>query len=367
MNDVKFWDDYLIKLKNAIIDLSKEKGYVKVDLHMHSNYSADGKQSVSDILKNTKEKGFDIIAITDHDTLDVYDELYDIVKDGLTSPLIIPGIEFTLDNREYGNQFHMLQLFVNPKNEDILNDVIKAKDAMFNRSKIQFKRIDDNKALQKIFNDNDIVVSYDEYVNYLSNNKLVPEYDTICAYLLNKLTSKGINTFDVLNALEIANNEDIYEDRKEYKSRRYSKLREKYEVNDDNKNSVRFLISMLAVREVDDDWWDAPSSGSLSVNSYGQPRIEDLNTTFRCCFAHPEEKKLDVVKKILDDNQNIIALEQNIRSSYEDINNFNNLVTSRNLIRLVGSDTHDSLMKFYSDMDYYKIDINNIIDFINKC
>ena len=37
-----------------------------------------------------------------------------------------------------------------------------------------------------------------------------------------------------------------------------------------NKYNARFLLSMLAVREVDDDWWPAPACGSLSVNSYGQ-------------------------------------------------------------------------------------------------
>ena len=38
---------------------------------------------------------------------------------------------------------------------------------------------------------------------------------------------------------------------------------------------------MLAVREVDDDWWDKPSCGSLSVNSYGQITVEKINEKYK--------------------------------------------------------------------------------------
>lgn len=364
MNNKEFWDNYLNNLKEEILKLKETKKEVYLDIHMHSNYSADGKQSIKEIMDNTKELGFDIIAITDHDTLDAYDEIYDLVKDGLTKPLIIPGIEFTLDNREYGNQFHMLQLFVNPKDEAIMKDVKKGKEAMFNRSKIQFKRIKENIALQKIFKENNIKVSYDEYVSYLKEINGIPEYNTLCDYLLTKLKEKNITTYDVLDELESSNTFDVYKDRQEFKRKRYEWLRNKYTINDENKVSSRFLLSMLAVREVDDDWWNEPSSGSLSVNSYGQLKIEELNTKFRCSFAHPEEKKLAVVRKILKSNKNIIALEQNIQSKYEDINNFFNFKEEMKKIRLVGSDSHDSTRKYYENMDYYKIDIQNIIDFM---
>jgi hypothetical protein len=125
MNNYEFWEKYLKDVKSAVRKICREKSELHIDLHIHSNYSADGKQSLNQILETTKEKGFDIISITDHDTLKVYDELYEIVKNGITTPIIIPGIEFTVDNREYGNQCHMLQLFVNPKDPVILKDVSK--------------------------------------------------------------------------------------------------------------------------------------------------------------------------------------------------------------------------------------------------
>ena len=82
---------------------------------------------------------------------------------------------------------------------------------------------------------------------------------------------------------------DPYKDRMEYKKKRFEKLRSKYTECEKNIYNTRFLLSMLAVREVDDDWWGEPSSGSLSVNSYGQLKINELNEKYLTIFAHPTE------------------------------------------------------------------------------
>mgnify|MGYP002524597506 CR=1 FL=1 len=328
---------------------------------MHSNYSANGKQTLDEILKNTKEKSFDIISITDHDSLKVYAEIYEIVKNGLIESLIIPGIEFTVDNREYGNQCHMLQLFVNPKDDVILKDVSKNYDAMFNGSKIQFDRLNVNLAIQDILKNYDLSISFDEYKNYLFNNGFVPEYDTLCFYLIEKFKKMGVTTFEILDLLEKYNEIYSYEDRKYYKEKRYKKLREKYSFNDVNKFNSRFLLSMLAVREVDDDWWDYPACGSLSVNSYGQLKVSELNEKYDIYFAHPTEGSLDVVNKLVKIKKNIVGLEMNIRNSYNDINRFYNVLNKNDLIEIKGSDSHDSSMQFYENMDYYKV---NALDFM---
>lgn len=109
--------------------MCKGKEKIYIDLPIHSNYSSDGKQ----ILESTKAKGFDIIVITDHDNLNVYDELYNYVKNWLTDPIIIPGIEFTVDNKEYGNQCHMFQLFIHPKDKTIQKNVLTNYETSFNR------------------------------------------------------------------------------------------------------------------------------------------------------------------------------------------------------------------------------------------
>jgi predicted metal-dependent phosphoesterase TrpH len=40
------------------------------DLHVHSSYSRDGESSVEEILLRAEKAGLDVIAITDHDTVE---------------------------------------------------------------------------------------------------------------------------------------------------------------------------------------------------------------------------------------------------------------------------------------------------------
>ena len=366
-NNYEFWQGYLKKLKSEIRKLCKAKETLQIDLHIHSNYSADGKQSITQIIENTNELGFDIVSITDHDTLDGYDELYEIVKNGFTKPLIIPGIEFTMDNREYGNQCHLLQLFVNPKDKKIMQQVDKNKKAMFNRSKIQFKRLEENTTITTLKKEHKIKISYDEYLKYLKLNNLIPEYDTLCFYLIDKFKEKKITTFKILDMLEKNNELDCYKDRMKLKQRRYRKLRDKYEVCAKNNYNSRFLLSMLAVREVDDDWWDKPSSGSLSVNSYGQLKIEELDNDYDIFFAHPDEKKFDVVEKIIKGNKKFIGMEKNKRNEYKDINNFFNLREKIKVFMVIGSDSHDNTNEFYDDLKFYNLSSDEMLKIIKKC
>ena len=172
---------------------------------------------------------------------------------------------------------------------------------------------------------------------------------------MDKFKSKSVTTFDILNLLEKYNKDDCYEDRKNYKEKRYKKLREKYQIEESNNYNSRFLLSMLAVKEVDDDWWPSPSSGSLSVNSYGQLKVEEIKNQYNIYFAHPTETSLEVVDKIVKNNKNIKGLEMNIRNKYYDINNFYKILNKNKLIEIKGSDSHDATMQFYTDMDFFRI------------
>ena len=69
----------------------------KVDLHIHSKKSFDGRMSAEDIIKYAKAKGLNAIAITDHDGY------FDGEAEGIE---IIRGCEFST---EYG---HLLGLFM---------------------------------------------------------------------------------------------------------------------------------------------------------------------------------------------------------------------------------------------------------------
>ena len=63
-----------------------------IDLHLHTNYS-DGTDTVRELLTNASKSGVKIISITDHDSVDAYNELEDKNIRNLFSGDIIVGVE----------------------------------------------------------------------------------------------------------------------------------------------------------------------------------------------------------------------------------------------------------------------------------
>ncbi|AIZ56256.1 phosphatase YcdX [Candidatus Methanoplasma termitum] len=61
---------------------------MKADLHIHSNFSNDGKSTVEEIIEAAVNRGLGCIAITDHNSF----EAYNLVKDN-GKVIVIPGIE----------------------------------------------------------------------------------------------------------------------------------------------------------------------------------------------------------------------------------------------------------------------------------
>lgn len=64
----------------------------KIDLHIHTKYS-DGSHTLIEILQMTQMNDLKYISITDHDNIDVYEELKDLDVSKYYSGKIIPGIE----------------------------------------------------------------------------------------------------------------------------------------------------------------------------------------------------------------------------------------------------------------------------------
>ncbi len=64
-----------------------------LDLHVHTNYSHDGHDSVEKIIKTAIAKKLDGIAICDHDTMEGYYAARKYVADNELNLIIIPGIE----------------------------------------------------------------------------------------------------------------------------------------------------------------------------------------------------------------------------------------------------------------------------------
>ncbi|MDO5860961.1 PHP domain-containing protein [Methanobrevibacter sp.] len=66
---------------------------LKMDSHIHSEYSPDSHSKIDDILKVAKRKNIDIIAISDHNTVDGTSEV--LKKTRNTDILAIPSIEIS--------------------------------------------------------------------------------------------------------------------------------------------------------------------------------------------------------------------------------------------------------------------------------
>ena len=64
--------------------------YYYVDLHIHTNYSADGTQTFKQAYSVASECKMDIISYTDHDSIGVYKEISEKIIYANEGPIIIP-------------------------------------------------------------------------------------------------------------------------------------------------------------------------------------------------------------------------------------------------------------------------------------
>ena len=154
MNNKDFWDNYLENIKKRIFKLIESKkqnneNFLLCDLHIHSNHSSDGTQSLEEIICEAQKLGFEIIALTDHDSVSIFNDLYNLIKQNKLPefPIIITGIEHTVSFKEYQTMCHILKYFINPKSTEILGDIDKLNKSYFTRAQIQFERIEESPGL----------------------------------------------------------------------------------------------------------------------------------------------------------------------------------------------------------------------------
>lgn len=69
---------------------------MKIDMHVHTEFSKDSTTSPEEIVKRVKKKGLDGIVVTDHDTMEGVREVQKIGSD----TIVIPGMEVTTTEGE---------------------------------------------------------------------------------------------------------------------------------------------------------------------------------------------------------------------------------------------------------------------------
>ncbi len=100
---------------------------MKVDLHTHTNAS-DGSLSPIELLRLAEDQGVELLAITDHDTLDAYQHL------PASTPIrIVPGIE--LSTHWTGIGVHILGLNIDLADDTLKVAVNQQKQSRINRAK----------------------------------------------------------------------------------------------------------------------------------------------------------------------------------------------------------------------------------------
>lgn len=86
----------------------------KIDLHTHTYYS-DGFYSPKELILKAKEKGIDLISITDHDSINSLDEALEAGKKHGVE--VIPGVEISTDISD--REIHILGYFIDPTNREL--------------------------------------------------------------------------------------------------------------------------------------------------------------------------------------------------------------------------------------------------------
>lgn len=94
----------------------KEEDFKKINLHIHTTCS-DGKAKAEDILKSAKEQGYELIAITDHNTIEAHKRIQD--------DILMTGVEFDC---WCGYVFiHLLAYGIDIHNEELAQFMAKTK------------------------------------------------------------------------------------------------------------------------------------------------------------------------------------------------------------------------------------------------
>lgn len=101
-----------------------------IDLHMHT-YHSDGALSPFELIKKTKEAGLSVISITDHDSINGFQDAYVYGKE--LGVEVIPGVEISTDLED--KEIHLLGYFINPENDELTKYLSFFREERFHRAK----------------------------------------------------------------------------------------------------------------------------------------------------------------------------------------------------------------------------------------
>ncbi|MEF3254565.1 MAG: PHP domain-containing protein, partial [Deferribacterales bacterium] len=123
-----------------------------IDLHCHSKFS-DGTLSPQELINKAESIGLEILALTDHDTVDGVESFLNLNS----AVKRIPGVEISIDYNE--GTFHLVGLFIDHTNSTLSDTLTLLKDYRRERNNKIMKKL--SELLQKDIKIEDI--SIDKY------------------------------------------------------------------------------------------------------------------------------------------------------------------------------------------------------------
>lgn len=352
-----------LQLKKVEKLLEMGKDLYKIDLHIHTNYSTDGLQTVVQALKKAKEKGIEIVSITDHDSTAAYREILDQkLYRSSEYPIIIPGIEFTVSYPQYNGRCHILKYFYDETNNSFQQNILQNEQAFRNRVVVWFERIRYNETLQFYSQKYGITYSKDDFELFLKKRgNTIPDYPLLMEYLFSILREKGVTVWDIYHKVQEYNANDMCTMIRYKRKQALKRFYEKYHDQEIARNYKK-IKPLLAPLDVDDnDYPEFPSSGSLSINEYGQIQITALKNTGMNVFAHPDRNKLDCIDEVLDF---IWGIELNAHSDRKTNADILEKAKEQSLFLTRGSDKHSATDEFYEDMGFYIVTRKELARFV---
>lgn len=135
---------------------------MKSDLHIHTIYS-DGTSSINDIIDVINQEKPEIIALTDHDTIDGFNEIMNRVDEITADTIIVSGVEITTTfyYNDKLKSVHVLGYGFDPNNAQFIDFLQKNNNVRTNSLK---------KAIDQLNKEGRIKLNYDNIA--LLNNEI---------------------------------------------------------------------------------------------------------------------------------------------------------------------------------------------------
>ncbi|HEU4675899.1 MAG TPA: PHP domain-containing protein [Motilibacteraceae bacterium] len=108
---------------------------MRIDLHTHSTAS-DGTDAPSELVREAREAGLDVVALTDHDTFGGWAEAVDALPAGLT---LVRGAE--LSCRLGHISLHLLALLPDPDDAELAQEMALSRDDRVPRAREMVRRL----------------------------------------------------------------------------------------------------------------------------------------------------------------------------------------------------------------------------------